>query len=106
MISQREAELLARRAVLRERIAQQRHQLAGHTRPLAQLCARVDAARAALSSLATRIMELAQRHPLATAAAVAALIAARPKRALRWTLRLWGLWRSLAPLRRLVRSLR
>ncbi|MEO1765769.1 YqjK family protein [Thiobacter aerophilum] len=99
MIARKEAELLARRAVLRERIRTQRQLLAQAAHPLAQACARVDRMHALSSAVFGQVRLFATRHPAWIAAALAVLIALRPRRLWRWGGRLFWLWQALRPIR-------
>lgn len=102
MISHREAELLARRAALRERIRVQRQTLSQATRPLAAACARVDRMRALAVTVVEQVRACATHHPLLLGAALAVLVALRPRRMWRWVSRLFWLWRATRPLRGLM----
>lgn len=102
MIGQREAELIARRATLRERIAQERTRISEAARPLVAACVRMDQLRTTAAAMMAEGRQWVARHPLWLVAAVAFLIAARPRRTLRWTARLVALWRGYLGLRRVL----
>ena len=91
-------ELHQRRGQLIERIAHQRATLARETAPIQAACAATDWALAAARSTLRQTSELVQRHPVATAGLAAALIALKPRRAVRWLSRglvAWKSWRTL-----------
>lgn len=102
MISRREAELLARRAALRERIAHERARLADAVQPIAAALSRVDALRAVILSVSGKTAAWVRNHPLWLAAAGAGLIALKPRRVLRWGARAWMLLRLYMRLRRVA----
>ncbi len=86
----RHIELALRKQRLQIRSAALRRELAGHGRALAPAFAAAD-----------RVYDGAlwiRRHPLVVVAATAALVVARPRRALRWAgraLMAWQTWRRL-----------
>lgn len=80
----RRQSLQQRSTLLRERVAQQ----AAGLQPVLGMCDRL---RAGVGWL--------RAHPLAVAAAALGLALLRPRRALRWGLRLWSGWQLLAQLR-------
>jgi hypothetical protein len=89
-MSQKLLDLAARRGALCARIAAQRQALAYHSRGLAGLLDKGDAA--------LRGVDWIKRNPLAIGAAVTAAVVMRPGRAFRWTRRgffLWQGWRKL-----------
>lgn len=98
MVSRKEAELLARRAMLRERIRAQRQALAQAAQPLAAACARVDTVCAWSVGVFRQARELAAHHPLAIGGVIALLMALRPRRVWRWGARLFWMWRASRPL--------
>ncbi|MDP3639492.1 MAG: YqjK family protein [Azonexus sp.] len=87
-------ELAMRRGVLKARIDAQRLALAEQSAPLENVLARGDAVLEGVDWL--------KHHPLAIAAAVAAVVVARPRRALRWARRGFFLWRSWQGVRNLL----
>lgn len=87
-------ELAMRRGVLKARIDAQRLALAEQSAPLENFLARGDAVLEGVDWL--------KHHPLAIAAAVAAVVVARPRRALRWARRGFFLWRSWQGVRNLL----
>lgn len=93
----RDAELLAQRLELRERIAQERALLRRDLRPLAQS---LDV-RSRVDGLLGRAREFATRNPLVVAGVGAALLIFKPRMLLRLTqqgLLLWRTWRSVRSL--------
>jgi hypothetical protein len=90
-------ELAERRARLVEQARTQRAQLA---RGLAG----TDAAGAVLAR-AFRVVEEIRQQPLIVAAAVALLVALRPRRALGWLMKGWSAWRLYRGARRLWQRL-
>ena len=90
-------ELAERRSRLVERARMQREQLA---RGLAG----TDAASDALARV-FRVVEDLKRQPLIAAAAVALLVALRPRRALGWLMKGWSAWRLYRGARRLWQRL-
>lgn len=89
-------ELAARRARLLERAAAERETLAAWLGRAEAVSDRVSAWAAA----ARRLCEAALSRPLAIAAAVAMLVALRPRRALRLAMLGWSLWRLYGRARR------
>lgn len=85
-MNERLLELAARRGALQARIADQRRQLAQHSLPLQAAMAKGD--------LALDGVDWLKRHPGAVAAAVAAVVIAKPKRAWRLARRAFFLWRG------------
>jgi hypothetical protein len=87
-----------KRGQLVERIAQQRATLAREAAPLKAACDTADWLLATVRDTLRQASQLVQRHPAATAGLVAALIALKPRRVVRWlgrTLLVWRSWRSL-----------
>jgi hypothetical protein len=87
-----------KRGQLVERIAQQRATLAREAAPLRAACDTTDWLLATVRDTLRQASQLVQRHPAATAGLVAALIALKPRRVVRWlgrTLLVWRSWRSL-----------
>jgi len=95
MISRREAELLARRAVLRERIRQQRTMLADAAQPLARACGQVDQWRALAYGVIGAAHTLTSRHPWTVALVMGVMVALRPRRAWRLARRVFWAWRLI-----------
>lgn len=87
-------ELATRRGVLKARIEAQRIALAEQSAPLEKALARGDAVLEGVDWL--------KHHPLAITAAVAAVVLARPRRALRWAKRGFFVWRSWQGVRNLL----
>lgn len=87
-------ELATRRGVLKARIDAQRLTLAEQSAPLENALARGDVVLEGVDWL--------KHHPLAIAAAVAAVVVARPRRALRWAKRGFFVWRSWQGVRNLL----
>ncbi len=90
-------ELAERRSRLIERARIQREQLA-------RSVAGTDAA-AVLLARAYRVVEDIARKPLVVAAAVALLVALRPRRAFGWFMKGWSAWRLYRGARRLWQRL-
>lgn len=91
-------ELHLRHGQLIERIAHQRATLARETAPIQKVCDATDWALAATRSTLRQTSELVRLHPVATAGVAAALIALKPRRAVRWLgrgLLVWRSWRML-----------
>jgi hypothetical protein len=91
-------ELHRKRGQLIERIAHQRATLARESAPLKAACDTTDWVLATVRDAISQTSRLVQRHPVATAGLVAALIALKPRRAVRWlgrTIVVWRTWRSL-----------
>jgi len=85
-----------RRALLKVRAQSEREALAG-------LAARTDGAgRLAGNALAAgrRVLEEMRRQPLLVVAGAALLVALRPRRAFKWILEGWSLWRLYRGARR------
>lgn len=83
-------ELAAKRGELKAKIAMQRDAVAQHVWPVSSALGAADRTLAVIGWI--------KRHPGALAAAVAAIVVAKPKRALRWGQRgffLWKSWRAL-----------
>lgn len=94
------AELHRKRGQLIERIAHQRVTLARESAPLKTACDTTDWVLATVRNTACQVSELVARHPAATAGLVAALIALKPRRVVRWlgrTIVAWRAWRSIRP---------
>jgi len=97
-MSKRLIELQRQRGQLTERIAQQRATLVREAAPLRAACDSTDRVLATVRDTLRRASQLVQRHPAATAGLVAALIALKPRRVVRWlgrTIVVWRSWRSL-----------
>ena len=91
-------ELHLRRGQLIERIAHQRATLAHETAPIRTACDATDWVLATTRNTLRQTSELVQRHPAATVGLAAALIALKPRRAMRWLSRglvVWKSWRTL-----------
>jgi hypothetical protein len=91
-------ELQRQRGQLIERIAHQRAVLAREAAPLKVACDTTDWVLATARDILHLASELIRRHPAATAGLVAALIALKPRRVVRWlgrTIVVWRSWRSL-----------
>lgn len=91
-------ELQRQRGQLIERIAHQRATLTREAAPFKAACDTTDWALATVRDTLRQASQLAQRHPAATAGLVAALIALKPRRMVRWlgrTIVVWRSWRSL-----------
>lgn len=94
------AELHRKRGQLIERIAHQRATLARESAPLKTACDTTDWVLATIRNTARQVSGLAARHPAAAAGLVAALIALKPRRVVRWlgrTIVAWRAWRSIRP---------
>lgn len=83
--------LRAQRAQLIAQAGAEREALAGYL-------ARAETATTWLDA-ATRLVTQARRHPLWLAGGVAALVALRPRRTLRWIANGWSLWQASRGLR-------
>jgi len=83
--------LSARRAQLVAQARAEREALAGYL-------ARTEAATVWLDS-ALRLLAEAKRHPVWVVGGIAAAVALRPKRALRWLANGWSLWQASRGLR-------
>jgi hypothetical protein len=79
-------ELAMRHGALRERIAAQRRELAGHAGPLKSALGTADVALAGVDWL--------KAHPEAVGVTVVVIVVASPKRAWRWARRAFFVWRS------------
>lgn len=90
-MNERMLELVMRHGMLKARIDEQRRLLAGHLRPLEAALARGDQVRDGVDWL--------KGHPSLVAAALAAFLVVRPKRAWRWARRGLIAWRGWAALR-------
>lgn len=91
-------DLHRQRGALLERIAHQRATLAREAAPAKAACDAADWALATARDTIRFASALVQRHPVATAGLAAALIALKPRRAMRLlgrTLLVWRSWRSL-----------
>lgn len=91
-------ELQRQRGQLTERIAQQRATLVREAAPLKAACDSTDWVLATVRDTLRQASQLVQRHPAATAGMVAALIALKPRRMVRWlgrTIVVWRSWRTL-----------
>lgn len=84
-------ELAAKRGELKAKIAMQRDAVAQHAWPVAKALGAADRALAGV--------EWVKRHPGAVAGAVAAMVAAKPRRIVRWARRGFFLWKSWQALR-------
>lgn len=84
-------ELATRHGELKARIDLQRRTLSEQTEPLEAALARGDAVLQGVDWL--------KHHPLAIAAAVAAVVVARPRRAWRWAKRGFFVWRGWQAIR-------
>lgn len=84
-------ELATRHGELKARIDLQRRTLAEQTEPLEAALARGDTVLQGVDWL--------KHHPLAIAAAVAAVVVARPRRAWRWAKRGFFVWRGWQAIR-------
>lgn len=93
------AELQRQRGQLTERIAHQRAALARDVAPLKAACDTTDWVLATVRDTFRQTSQLVQRHPAATAGLVAALIALKPRRVVRWLGRAIVVWRSWRTLR-------
>jgi hypothetical protein len=94
MAQSRQIELALKRGRLQERIASQRAALAAQVVPIAEALNAIDRTLAAGRSGVATI----KRHPGLVAAAVAAVVALRPRRVWRWGRRAlvgWSMWRKL-----------
>jgi len=97
-MSKSQIELQRQRGRLIERIAHQRAALAREAAPLKAACDTTDWVLATVRDALRLTSQLVQRHPAATAGLVAALIALKPGRVVRWlgrTIVVWRSWRSL-----------
>lgn len=92
----RDTEFEIRKARLSERIAAQREQLSERMEAVKPLCALFDRG--------IGITRAIRAHPGWVAAAMGAIIAARPKRAWRWVRRGFVAWRSTIWLKRTVET--
>jgi uncharacterized protein (DUF1778 family) len=92
-------ELQRQRGQLTERIAQQRATLVREAAPLKAACDSTDWVLATVRDTLRQASQLVQRHPAATAGLVAALIALKPRRVVRWLGRSIVVWRSWRTLR-------
>jgi hypothetical protein len=89
--------LAMRQGALKARIDEQRRTLARHAAPLESALARGDEVLKGVNWL--------KHHPVAIAAAVAAVLVFRPKAAWRWAKRGFFLWRGWQAVRsRLIRA--
>ncbi len=79
-------ELAMRHGALRERIATQRREFASHAGPLKSALGTADVALAGVDWL--------KAHPAAVGVTVVVIVVASPKRAWRWTRRVFFIWRS------------
>ena len=93
-MNERLFKLAARQGVLKARIEAQRLSLAKHAEPLETALARGDAVLQGVDWL--------KHHPVAIAAAVAAVVVARPRKAWRWAKRGFFVWRSWQGIRDLL----
>ena len=93
-MNERLFKLAARQGVLKARIEAQRLSLAKHAEPLETTLARGDAVLQGVDWL--------KHHPVAIAAAVAAVVVARPRKAWRWAKRGFFVWRSWQGIRDLL----
>lgn len=93
-MSDRALQLAARRGALGERIAAQRTALAQHAVGIERLCAGGDTVLHGVDWL--------KQHPAAVAAAVGAVVLARPRRAWRWARRGFLVWRGWRSARALI----
>ena len=97
-MNKRLIELHRQRGQLVERIAHQRTELARELAPVKAACDATDCAIATIRNGISQASSLVQRHPAAAGGLVAALIALRPRRVMRWLgrgLLVWRSWRSL-----------
>ena len=85
-------ELATRHGALQARIDEQRRLMAYHAVPLEAALAKGDAALKGVDWL--------KHHPAVVGVGVAAVVIARPRRALRWAQRSFFLWRGLQAIRR------
>lgn len=83
--------LAMRHGALKARIDEQRRRLGRHVAPLESALARGDAV--------LRGVDWLKHHPAAIAAAVAAVVIARPKAAWRWARRGFFIWRGWQAIR-------
>lgn len=86
--------LATRHGALKARIDAQRFALAAHAEPIESALARGDAA--------LRGVDWLKDHPAAVAAAVAAVVVARPRRSWHWAKRGFLLWRGWQGMRNLL----
>lgn len=93
-MNERLLQLAARQGLLKARIEAQRLSLAEQTEPLETALARGDAVLQGVDWL--------KHHPVAIAAAVAAVVVARPRKAWRWAKRGFFVWRSWQGIRDLL----
>ena len=82
----------ARLIALAERRARLAQRAQGEREQLAALLTRADGALARVDS-GRRMLQALARRPLIVVAAVALLVALRPRRALKWLASGWSLWR-------------
>jgi hypothetical protein len=93
-------ELQRQRGQLIERIGHQRAALAREAAPLKAAFDTTDWVLATVRDTLRQTSRMIQRHPAATAGLLAALIALKPRRVVRWLGRsifVWRTWRSLRP---------
>ena len=90
-------DLAVRHGALRARIAQQRDDLARHAVPLESALAKGDAV--------LKGVDWFKHHPAAVAAAVAAVVVARPGRAWRWAKRGFFVWRGWQSIKKSLSAL-
>jgi len=93
-MNERLLQLAARQGLLKARIEAQRLSLAEQTEPLETALARGDTVLQGVDWL--------KYHPVAIAAAVAAVVVARPRKAWRWAKRGFFVWRSWQGIRDLL----